>query len=294
MEAGYKQKTGSDFGIERVDGAAVTLPELRNILQAAPFLATSRLVLISEFGARKPEAEAFAKVLQSVPDTTVAIFYDAAPDKRTGYFKALSEHARTVEFAPLAGPKLTAWVEREAARLGGSIPRQVAVKLIAMAGEDQWALSAEIAKLVAHSPEVTPEIVDELIVPRLQVTIFELVDGMVAGRAGLALGHYRTLLQLRTSEIYILTMIQWQLRNLLLAAEAGPMPHADLAKAAGIGPFVAGKAQAKARTMGVPAVRRAFIESVECERQIKTGAVPAELAVERLITTIAGIATAPG
>lgn len=289
MEEGYRKKTGSDFGVERIDGAKTPIREIRNTLQAAPFLVTSRLMIVEDLGAQKPDAEAAGSLLEGVPDTTVVIFVDREADKRTAYFKTLSAKARAVEFAPVKGPQLLGWIEKEAGRQGGSIDRAAAQELVRLVGEDQWALAGEIAKLVAYEANVTKETVAILAVPRLSVTIFDLVDGMVAGRADEALRRYGELLELRTNEIYILTMVQWQLRNLLLAKTAGAMSQADLAKAAGMSPYVAGKAQAKARTLAEDALTEAFLASVECERRIKTGAEKADIAVERLILRVAGM-----
>ncbi len=287
MEEGYRRKTGADFGVERMDGSKVGLRELANVLQAAPFLATSRLVIVEGAAAQKPDGAALETMIDGVPDTTVAIFVDREVDKRTAYFKVLSARARTVEFAPVTGPKLLAWVQKEAARLGGSIDRGAAAELVARAGEDQWTLAGEVAKLVSFDPQVTKETIEELVVPRLSASIFDLVDAMVAGQAGESLSRYAELLALRTNELYILTMVQWQLRNLLLAKAAGPMAQADLAKAASLSPFVSGKAQAKVRSLDEKTIQRAFLAAVECERRIKTGTERPDTAVERLILAVA-------
>lgn len=289
MEEGYIRKTGSDFGIERVDGSKVPPRDLGGLLQAAPFLATSRLVVVDGLGAQKPDGSALEKVLEGIPDTTVAIFIDREVDKRTAYFKTMSAKARTVEFAQTTGPKLLGWVEKEVARLGGSIGRRETAKLIERAGEDQWRLSGEISKLVSYAPQITSEAIDELVAPELSVTIFDLVDAMVAGKTPEALRRYRELLSLRTNELYILTMVQWQLRNLLLAKAGGQMGQADLAKAAGMSPFVAGKSQTRVRSMSQEALEGAFLLSVACEEAVKTGREKGDAAVERLIMDVAAL-----
>jgi DNA polymerase III delta subunit len=53
MTAAYLEKSGSDFGLERIDGQSVSADKLRSALQAAPFLANSRLVIIENLGKNK-------------------------------------------------------------------------------------------------------------------------------------------------------------------------------------------------------------------------------------------------
>ena len=283
----YVSRTGSDFGLERVDGTKVTEPELRMALQAMPFLSTSRLVIIEDLGTNKPASDHIGDLLGYVGESTVAVFIDSEVDRRTSYFKTLVAEARGVEFAVLTGPKLEKWVRQEVTRQGARITPAASRRLIELAGEDQWRLSGEIAKLANYRSEITPATVDELVEPGFSETIFNLVDAMTAGRSGVALKLYHGLILQRTNEIYILTMIIWQLRNLLLAKAAGDLPPSELTKRAGLSPYVATKAVAKRVDFSLETLKAAFLEAVECEYRIKSGQVPAEAAIEQLIYDVA-------
>lgn len=292
--AAYCKKTGSDFGLERIDGAKVTASGLAAALQTTPFLVTSRLVIIEGLGANKGVAGDLAKVIKDVPESTVVIFVDTEVDRRTAYFKTLSADSKPVEFEPLSTMRLEAWVRQEVAKQGGKIGSQAIRRLIELAGEDQWRLSGEIAKLVNYAPEVTPLTVDELVEPSFSETIFHLVDALTAGRTATALRLFRGLVMERTNEIYILTMIQWQLRNLLLAKTAGGLKPSELAKRAGLSPYVASKAVAKAQDFSQEVLAKAFVAAVDCEYQIKSGETPAEVGLEQLIFNLTSQTAMPG
>jgi DNA polymerase III delta subunit len=103
----------------------------------------------------------------------------------------------------------------------------------------------------------------------------------------MALGLYRGLILQRTNEIYILTMIEWQLRNLLLAKASGDLPPSELTRQAGLSPYVATKAVAKRADFSLETLKTAFLEAVDCEYRVKSGRVPAEAAVEQLIYQVA-------
>ncbi len=288
MVRAYLAKAGSDFGLERIDGATVKPRDLAAALQAVPFLATSRLVIVEGVAGNKPVAEKLAGMLGQVPPTTVAVFVEREVDQRTVVFKALSKADKVVKFEPLAGPKLHGWARVEIERMGGEAEPAVLRELVELAGEDQWRLAGEINKLVNYDPKITVETVRELVAPSTERSIFDLVEAMTAGRLAAALTSYRVLLEHKESEMYVLTMIQWQLRNLLLAKTAPmAMGPADLAKAAGMSPYVAGKMMAAQGALNEELLVAAYQAAATCEYDIKTGRLKSEVAVEQLIYRVA-------
>ena len=287
MIGAYVKKTGSDFGLERITAAAASMDALSAALLATPFLATSRLIIIEDLSTNKTIAEKLRKLLEQIPETTVAVFYDAEVDQRTNYFKAMTNLAKAVKFDKLALPQLNAWVRREVQKLGGTIDQRAANYLIETAGEDQWRLEQEVQKLVNYDSNVTRETINLLVARNDVQNIFELVDAMSAGRVEAALHIYRGLLAEQINEIYILTMVTWQLRNLLLAKTAGAVSQVELAKQAGMSPYVAGKALQKQRQISEEALKQAFLEAVETDFSIKSGRGAADILVEKLIYRVA-------
>jgi len=183
-------------------------------------------------------------------------------------------------------------VVREAAAAGAEIERPAVGRLIDMAGEDQWRLSGEIAKLAAHHSPITVADINLLVEESHAETIFNLVEAMTAGEVGGALRLYRQLRQDGLSEVYMLSMIIWQLRNLLLAKAAGKVSPPELAKAAGMSPFVAGKALTKRHLFSEEQLKTGFLQAVDTDYQIKSGAGAADLLVEQLLYHLAGRPTA--
>jgi len=290
MMATYVKKAGSDFGLERIDGTAVKAHELTATFQAAPFLANSRLVIVEGLAQNKGLGEKIAGIMSQVPASTVVVFADGQVDQRTSIFKQLTKADKVVKFEPLTGPKLLGWVRAEVERLGGTAEPAVLRELVEICGEDQWRMAGEINKLVNYSTVVTSEMIRTLVVPSVDQSIFELVEAMTAGRADVALAGYHRLLDLKESEIYILTMVQWQLRNLLLAKTApAAMSPQELAKATGMSPYVAAKMAAAQSRTDEEALKRAYVAAADCEYDIKTGRFKAEPAVERLIYDVAAM-----
>jgi DNA polymerase III delta subunit len=289
MAAAYITKSGSDFGLEKFDGSTITFESLGGSLTAMPFLANSRLVIIEGLSANKLVAEQMPGLLDQVADTTVAVFYEPNVDQRTTYFKAMSKSKmiRAVKFEFLNHTQLSAWIRRETENLGGAIDGATVSWLIETVGEDQWRLAQELNKLVNFRSQITLETAKQLVVASPVQSIFDLVDAMSAHQAAKALTIFKGLIAERTNELYILTMITWQLRNLLLAKASGLSNSSELAKQAGISPYVAGKALTIQRTMSEKYLKAAYLAAVEADYAIKSGRGNPEQLVEQLIYQVA-------
>ncbi|HVE80525.1 MAG TPA: DNA polymerase III subunit delta [Candidatus Dormibacteraeota bacterium] len=287
LKSEYLKKTASEFGVEKIEGKEVKMQDLLSALQAAPLLTTSRLVIIEDLAQNKQLAEKIGQITQAVSPTTVAVFYDSNADQRTSYFKHLSAGSKAIKFHPLSGSQLQQWVKREAQASGAEIDGPAILKLIETAGEDQWRLQGEIIKLAGLDPKITVESIAKLVVPNQNESIFDLVENMTAGRVPKAMSLYRQLRSELVSEMYILSMIIWQLRNLLLAKTAGNVSAQTLSKNSGMSPFVAGKMLSRQLNISEEALRWAFLQSVETDYEIKTGAGDAETMIERLIYNVA-------
>jgi DNA polymerase-3 subunit delta len=287
LRSQYQQKSGSDLGLERIDGSKATLNQIRAAVQAVPFLANSRLVIIEQLAANKSVSTKIADIIRDVPATTIAVFYDPAVDQRTAYFKTLSAKARTVEFGPLSQSKLVQWAQRTIGAEGGQIDRPALGRLLELVGEDQWRLSNEIVKLVQYNPHITAENVAAMVESSQVESIFNLVEAMTMGRAQEALRLYHQLREDGQSEMYILSMVIWQLRNLLLAKAAGKITPPLLAKQAAMSPYVAAKMLAKRHLYTEEQLTAVFSRAVDTDYRIKTGAGEGGTLVEQLIFEVA-------
>lgn len=279
----YIAKNGNDFGLDQLDGERIKLQDLVQQLQAVPFLATSRLIIIENLGKNKTVAEAMLERLDKVPETTIVVLYDPDVDKRSKYFKTLSKLPRAAEFKPLAPPQLSRWIEEEITKLGSSIERPAAQELINRCGDDQWRLQGEITKLATHSDTITKDDVESLVEVSEEQNVFAFLDSVMAKDLGASLNGLERLQASGQNEMYILTMILWQLRQALLAKLSGLTNSNELAKKASLSPYAAGKAIALARKTDEEALKDMYTAAVDCEYGIKTGKGTPEELLEGLV-----------
>ncbi len=287
MIAQYTKKTGSDIGLERIGGSGVKLETLRADITAVPFLTTSRLVIVEDVASNKAVSPKLAELMAMVPSSTVVVIVEREIDQRTIAFKELKKADKVMKFEPLARPQLVNWIKREVDAVGTSIDSPAVNALIEACGDDQWRLSQEINKLANYDSTISVKSVREMVTPSVEQSIFELVEAMTAGRGDTAIAGYHRLLQMKESELGVLAMIQWQLRNLLLAKTAPGMTAGELAKATGMSPYVAGKMQTAQRRISQERLVAAFKQAADCEYDIKSGRIKGEVGVEQLIYRVA-------
>ena len=287
MVQAYLKKTGSGIGLERIDGSLAKPAEIRTALQAAPFLTSSRLVVITGLSTAKATFDKLGDPLALVPKTTVAVFAEPLIDQRTSAFKVLGGADKVIKFEPPTPMQLTNWVKRQVESLGGTIDRSAVTALLKRAGDDQWRLSQEVDKLVGYNPVVTAETVALLVVRSPDATIFDLVEAATAGRVADALAAFADMAALKHDDMYVLTMVQWQLRNLLLAKVApSGLSSGELAKAAGMSPYVATKMMAASKKHEETALCAAVMRAADLEFEIKTGVVKSDVGLEQLIFSL--------
>ena len=282
----YEKKSGNNFGVERIDGEETDLKSLAETLQASPFLAASRLVIISYLSKNKLLAENAIKLLNRIPDSTVVVFYEQEIDSQSAFYKTLKAKARAVKFDLLSVAALQKWVKEEVAKNQAEIDEEAAQLLVEIVGDDQWRLEQEILKLVNYSNKIKSEDVKAMVEPSFQQSIFDLIEAMSKGDVQRALSIYKDLITKRTDEMYILNMITWQLRNLILAKTAGNITPAELAQQTGMSPFVASKALAQEGILSEEVLKKAFLTSLQTNYAIKTGHGDADQLIEHLILKI--------
>ncbi len=286
LKAQYIAKNGNDFGLDQLDGERIKLQELIQQLQAVPFLATSRLIIIENLGKNKTVAEAILERLDDVPESTIVVLYDPEVDKRSKYFKTLSKLPRAAEFKPLAPPQLARWIEDQVIGLGSKIERPAVQELLNRCGDDQWRLQGEITKLATHSDMISKQDVEELVEVSEEQNIFAFLDSVMAGDLRASLGGLERLQTTGQNEMYILTMLLWQLRQVLLAKLSGTTNSNELAKKASLSPYAAGKAIVLARKVDEETLKDMYTACVDCEYGIKTGKGTPEELIEGLVITL--------
>jgi len=188
---------------------------------------------------------------------------------------------KSQKFEFLQGLELKKWIKGEFDGYNAKPSQQAVEKLIAFVGADSWRLANEIKKLVSFkkSSRVETEDVELLVRPKIEVDIFKTIDAISAKNKKQALSLLRKHLQKGDSPLYLLTMINYQFRNLLLV-KSSKIAHLKLH------PYVIRKSLEQARKFSFEELKKIYHKIFEADLNIKTGKIEPETALDLLISEI--------
>lgn len=326
-------ETPLDSNRHVLHGNQVRLPELLGICQALPFLDSRRLVVVEGLLAtlegravragrtargRRSEApaaeslggwEALAPAIPQMPETTLLVLVDGPVAEGNPLLRVLRPVTQVQHLTAPAGEPLARWIKSSAQQKGASISPAAIRCLADLVGSDLWTLDRELEKLslyaggrassgkaVSSAPAQIEEAdVREQVASVREASIFAAVDAILEGKPAVALRLLQQLPQGGRDPVFILVMVERQLRLLALARhlEEQRVPQAEMTTRLGVASqFVATKALEQARRHSWPDITWRFQRLLEADLAIKTGRQEPDLALELLVADLAG--QAPG
>ena len=241
---------------------------------------------------------------------TQAVLWDrTAPDKRSKLWQAVKAEAR--EFSTLSAQQLVAWLINQAAEQTGAIEEAAARELVQRVGEDRWRLLNELNRLLllvdenpsdpaaagppplvrggTTGPSITIKLVRQHVAEQATADIFPTLDALVRGNQAQAVRNVETLLAEGQSEFYLLSMLAYQFRILLLIAAGKAAGRTDQAivRQGKLHPFVVQKNATIAQRFSIGQLRDALTKIMATDVAIKQGKVDARTGVLMLLVSLA-------
>ena len=277
----------------RLEGKALSPQELALACHTAPFLTPSRLVVVTGLlerfeprgGERAPDPGPFLPALEGLPPTTELFLVEARTLRAANpLFRALRGMAEVQDFPALKRTALQQWVQERVVGGGGRInPRAVAL-LAQTVGEDLWALSNEIEKLLlfAQGRPITEEDVLQVASPAREANIYAMADALLEGRTAEAGRYLHQLLDQGLVPAQLLFTTTRQLRHALLAQELRGKSPEEIGARLGLSGFPLEKARRQAQAFPRSRLEKAYTSLLETDLAIKTGRLSGELALDLL------------
>ena len=192
---------------------------LSDHVEALPFFADHKIILINDFNPEKlPESdfELFESILKNVPETTVIVFYltgcgfSLRSARVKKLFEIIKKYSAVCEFKPLNKMKIGDIILRKVKKQKRLISPSNAEYIAEITGCDLNLASVETTKLCSYTKEgeeITKDIIDAMIIKRLETRIFTLSDAMIAGNKKEALKILGELFAQRVDPIPILATL---------------------------------------------------------------------------------------
>lgn len=303
----FGDPTSASMNMTRLEGASMTEDELNNAVNAMPFLAKQRLVIVSNPSGRyiSPERrKKFCEFIEKAPDTTRLVLREdmetrtlrdkdkqQKEDDKNWLVKWFRKSGLGLERCALpASWQMTEWIVKQAREQGGQIEPPAAARLAEMVGTNPQQAAQEIGKLLAYANWVRPvrlEDVQAVSIVTAEADIFAMVDALAQGK-----GHDAQRLMHRLLEdadaFAVWPMVVRQFRLLLLARDVmdagGGVP--EVQKSLGVAEFVARKTYDQAHRFSLKVLERIYHKLLEIDVAAKTGGTPLDVSLDMLVTEL--------
>lgn len=299
--AAFPDPTTAEMNVTRLDGRALSEDELNNAVNAMPFLAAQRLVLLSTPSARynNPAArKKFIQFLEKVPPTTRLVLHEIIENRKDAaeghwlvkWGTAAGQGVKLMRFMMPRLWEMPSWVEKEARAQGGKIQTEAAERLVEMVGEDTRQAAQEITKLLTYVNYVRPitlEDVERVSIVTASADVFEMVDalGNRDGRKAQRLLHQL----LEAGDAFaVFGMVARQFRLLLQAREildTGGNQSA-IQKTLHLHEFVAKKVTVQAGRFPLDGLEKIYRRLLAMDAAAKTGEMPLDLSLDALVVEL--------
>jgi len=299
FESDFNDPTSADMNTARLDARTVSDNDLNNALNAMPFLAKRRLVLLANPSAKYNNASSrkkFLEFIEKTPDTTRLVMYESVEPRdadKHWLVKWAEKNDKSVQAKAFMLPRLkdmAGWIVNETKNQGGQIELRAAEMLKDMVGVDTRQAGMEIAKLLAYvnwARPVTSVDVEAVCIVTSQQSVFDFVDALSNGNGKVAQHLLHRLLE--SEDLFALWgMVVRQFRLLIQAREIldGRGNKDDVARALGVHPFVAEKTTQQAARFSIESLESIYRKLLRIDEGVKTSQMTLDLALDTLVVEL--------
>lgn len=262
------------------------------VMATSPSLfAEERVVVVkhAELAGKEPIQILLEACVNPAPGMTLIIEHTGG-GRQKAMVKKFEKIAEVHDATPLRDGDRRSFVTNEFRRHGVRPTPDVVAALLESVGSDLRELSSAVGQLVADTEgEITVASVRQYYVGVAEVAGFDIADQAVAGRADRALASTRRALQLGTSPVAIAAALAHKVGD--IAKLYGQRGNPDqIARAAGMNPYVAKRTMQVARQWSGDAVSQAVIIVADLDAEVKGQGGDEEFAVENAVRRIAELA----
>lgn len=221
----------------------------------------------------------------------IILFYqEGKVSKNDSLFKFLNKNAKSQEFKLLEGQNLKKWVKKEFGKYETKIEEKALEELLEYVGNDLWRMANEVRKLASYKPKGTIKIKDirEQIRSKIETDIFKTIDAISQKNKKQALKLVHKHLEKGDSPLYLLAMINYQFRNLLIVKDfiEKHKTYSAILKGSGLHPFVVKKSYFQSQQFSFKELKKIYQKIFQIDLNIKTGKIEPELALDMIIAGI--------
>jgi DNA polymerase-3 subunit delta len=299
FESDFTDSTSADMNTARLDARSMGEDDLGNAVNAMPFLAKRRLVLLANPSSKynNPSVrKKFLEFIEKAPDTTRLVMHESVEPRdveKHWLVKWAEKHSGLIQTKAFMLPRLkdmTGWIVNETKNQGGQIEPRATEMLKDMVGVDTRQAGMEIAKLLAYvnwARPINTQDVEAVCIVSSQQSVFDFVDALSNGNGKTAQHLLHRLLE--TEDPFSLWgMVVRQFRLLIQAREILDERgnQNDVARVLGVHPFIAEKTAQQATRFSIESLESIYRKLLNIDEGVKTSKLTLDLAMDTLVVEL--------
>ena len=299
FELDFTDPTSADMNTARLEARSMDENDLNTSVNAMPFLAKRRLVLLANPSAKYNNPfvrKKFLEFIEKTPETTRLVMYESVEPRdveKHWLVKWAEKNDKLIQTRAFMLPRLkemSGWIINETKNQGGQIEPRAAEMLKDMVGVDPRQAGMEIAKLLAYvnwTRQITSQDVEAVCIVTSQQSVFDFVDALANGNGKSAQHLLHRLLETE-DEFSVWGMVVRQFRLLIQAREIldGRGNQNDVARALGVHPFVAEKTTQQAARFSIESLETIYHRLLNIDEGVKSSQVTLDLALDTLVVEL--------
>lgn len=291
----YKRAQTSGLSFSRLDLEKDDFKEFEKRIATVSLFPEKKLLVAEYASANKEFQKQFKDFLKKSSlgkdKDIITIFFEGMALKQNDpWLKLLGKISRVQEFKTLTGGERKRWIVNYLKGKNKIMDSGVLEKFLLCAGSlDTWGLKNELDKLIHYSGkgQITEKDIEIHLKPDFKMTIFEVLDALGAKNRKRSLLLIERMIEKGESEVYILSMIAYGLRNLIQvkSLEEERVPYYLFQKKLSMHPFVIRKTYGQSKNFTLEELKKAYQVLAKIDLDIKVGRVEPRIALELLVTS---------
>jgi DNA polymerase-3 subunit delta len=305
----YKKIHKSGLNLKHFDFKKDSFEDFRDAFKSFTMFKEKKLMVLENVLLNSKIENDFLKFLKELSKSKeIILIYEEEMDEKKSLFKHLKKENKSQKFELLEGNSLKNWVKKEFQKYSAQITSEALDLLLNFVGNDLWQMTNEIRKLVdykgksafdkdtAGEGEIKSKDVELLVKPKIETDIFKTIDAIASKNKKEALSLVKKHLEKGDSPLYLLAMINFQFRNLLMIKDLAESPkffnqnpislRFKLSKELGMHPYLVGKTLLQARRFRLGELKKIYQKIFQADLNIKTGKMEPGAALETLLIEI--------
>ena len=282
----YKKEGIPFFSCDFSDklSSSFDIPALEDIFKSNTLFSGSKLVVIknlfknTDINFRRELLDILKNRKIDIAKDIMVIFYENDKVHSSSLQKWLEQKAKGVkEYSLFKKGELGKWVMEEEQKMGLNLTAEARQLLLISFPSDTGSIYYSLEKLaLIKKGLISKELIEENLFLPLNSNIFSFLDNLVGGNTEKAFWFLETLINHGIYPLYILKMIIFQFRNLLIIKSSQTRPSS-------MHPYVFQKLHPLAKIIPLEVLKSVFKRLLYYDRRIKRGIIDGQVALEMFL-----------